>query len=251
LSLGVVSSQHIAITIGTAAQVFVPTNKPVIDKQGRLHTLCHCVPDTWHVMGAHLNGGLCLSWVAAMWPETSIETLLYEAAQVPANSAGLIFLPYLQGERTPHFDANVRGVFLGLSTTHGRAHLVRSVLEGVGFALCDSWRLLHTLSMGATTKLSHELLTGPQVFLTGGATRSQLWTQILADVLGQPMQIAETHGSAYGAAMLAGWGSRLWTDPLRYAAQPQRLIMPSNNISQYLDGYERFCRVYSAVRGLF
>ncbi len=251
LSLGVVDAQRVAITIGTAAQVFVPTAQPVIDQQGRLHTLCHCVPDTWHVMGAHLNGGLCLAWVASLWPDTSIETLLHEAATIPANSAGLVFLPYLQGERTPHFDANARGVFLGLSAAHGRAHLVRAVLEGVAFALCDSWRLLSALPVNTTTKLSHELPMDPQIFLTGGATRSALWVQILADVIGQPMQIAETHGSAYGATMLAGWGSGLWANPLVYAAKPQRTIMPSTNAAPYLEGYARFRKLYPAVRDLF
>ncbi len=251
LSLGVVNSQQMAITIGTAAQLFVPTDQPVIDPQGRLHTLCHCVPDTWHVMGAHLNGGLCLTWVAAMWPDSSLETLLQEAAQIPANSAGLIFLPYLQGERTPHFDANARGVFLGLSAAHGRAHLVRAVLEGVAFALCDSWRLLSALSAGAPIKLSHELPSGSQVFLTGGATRSALWTQILADVIGNPIQIAETHGSAFGAAMLAGWGSGLWSNPLQHAAQPQQTVLPSANAARYHEGYERFRKIYPAVRDLF
>lgn len=251
LSLGAVNPQRVVITIGTAAQLFVPTDQPVIDPQGRLHSLCHCLPNTWHVMGAHLNGGLCLSWVASLWPETTIDALLTEAAQVPAGSDGLLFLPYLQGERTPHFDPDTRGVLLGLSTSHGRAQMVRAVLEGVAFALKDSWMLMHALPTGEHQIGQSGPLPSPHIYLTGGATRSAVWAQILVDVIDLPMQIAETQGSAYGAAMLAGWGSGLWTDPLRYAAQPQRMTMPSANVVRYLHAYERFRKVYPALRGLF
>jgi len=251
LALGAVKPERVAVTIGTAAQIFVPTHRPIIDPHGRLHALCHCLPNTWHVMGAHLNGGLCLSWVAALWPDVAMEALLDEAAQIPAGCEGLLFLPYLQGERTPHFDPNVRGVFIGLSTTHKRGHLVRAVLEGVALALCDSWRLINALPTETALKLSHELPPHPQLFLTGGAARSRLWAQILADVIGGPLSLAETQGSAYGAAMLAGWGSGLWADPLRYAAQVQRTVMPSPNAAAYLPVYERFRKLYPAVKDLF
>lgn len=241
LALGAIRPERVAMTIGTAAQLFVPTERPIIDPQGRLHALCHCLPNTWHVMGAHLNGGLCLSWVASLWPDVAIESLLDEAAQIPAGCDRLLFLPYLQGERTPHFDPNARGVFLGLSTTHKRGHLVRAVLEGVALALCESRDAISCVST-----------SGPsQLFLTGGATRSRLWAQILADVMGGPLMLAETHGSAFGAAMLAGWGSGLWDDPLRYAAQVQRTVMPSPNAAAYLPVYERFRKLYAAVKDLF
>jgi xylulokinase len=193
LAMGADRPGRTVITIGSAEQVFVPTAQPVIDPHGRLHSLCHCVPDTWHVMAAHLNGGLALTWVASLFPEVSLDTLIAEAARVPAGCDGLVFTPYLLGERTPVFDPNVRGGFSGLSVMHTRGHLIRAVMEGVALTLRDSLALMDALGLGQ----------GDVRCATGGAFRIALWRQIIESAIGSPLMVSETNGSAFGAALLA------------------------------------------------
>ncbi len=253
LALGVTQPGTLACTIGTAAQLFLPTLTPVIDPHGRIHALCHCLPDTWHVMGAHLNGGLSLTWVAALFDGIPLAQLLDEAAQVPAGAAGLIFLPYLQGERTPHFDADARGVFFGLSTLHTRRHMVRAVLEGVAFSLRDSLDVFMHLQTG-----HHQMgiPADPNILikLTGGAAQSPLWAQILADVLGLPMEASESpHGSAMGAALLAGMGIRLWLDPAALAIKTQQVFWPTGieHAERYNESYAIFKALYPALKSQF
>ena len=250
LALGVTQPNVMACTIGTAAQLFLPTQSPVIDLQGRIHALCHCLPDTWHVMGAHLNGGLCLSWLAGVFDGIPLAQLLDEAAQTPVGAAGLLFLPYLQGERTPYFDADARGVFFGLSTTHTRAHMTRAVLEGVAFSLRDSLDLFMQTQLG-----DHQVgSTSPQhvaIKLTGGAAQSPLWAQILADVLGFPIQASESpHGSAMGAALLAGMGIRWWLDPAALALKTRNhFYQPrADAVAQYHEISSIYKALYPALK---
>jgi xylulokinase len=189
-------------SIGTSGQVFAVTARPVIDPQGRIHSLCHVVPDRWHVMGAILAGGLALRWLRDILtppgdPPPEYDALTAEAAPIPAGADGLIFLPYLQGERTPHMDPQARGVFFGLRSDHTRAHLVRAVMEGVVFALRDGLEVFRALGIAPA-----------EMRVAGGGARSPLWRQIQRDVFELPVcATAADHGAAYGAALLAAVGA--------------------------------------------
>jgi xylulokinase len=184
----------VLISLGTGGQVLAPVSEPCVDPEGRLHGLCHVVPGRWCVMAAILSAAASLDWVVRMLrpddPNGSRE-LLAAAARVPAGSDGLIFLPYLRGERTPHFDPLARGAMIGLRVGHGPAEMTRAVLEGVAFALSEGLDLMRGIGVEAT----HGVVAG------GGVNR--LWQQIVADVLNLPVALGATeHGSARGAALL-------------------------------------------------
>ena len=197
---GIVRVGTVSSTIGSSGVVFAHAAEPVRDARGRVHTFCHAVPGAWHVMGVTQGAGLSLRWfrdqVAGGAP---YETLTEEAARVPAGSEGLWFLPYLMGERTPHLNPRARGVWFGLTAAHTRAHLARSVLEGVTYSLKDCLDVLTAMGLPISEVRA------------GGGGRSALWRQIQADVFGREviaLQAAE--GPAYGAALLAGVGTGAW-----------------------------------------
>ncbi len=184
----------VLVSLGTGGQVLAPLAEPRVDPEGRLHGLCHVVPDQWCVMAAILSAAAALNWVArVLRPDdpNGERELLAAAARVPAGCDGLIFLPYLRGERTPHFDPAAKGAFVGLSMDHGPAELTRAVLEGVSYALAEGLDLMRGLGLNPTEG----------VIAGGGVNR--LWQQILADVLNIPVALGATeHGSARGAALL-------------------------------------------------
>jgi xylulokinase len=201
---GIVRSGLASVTIGTSGVVFAHLDAVQVDPLGRTHTFCHAVPGKWHVMGVMLAAGGSLRWLrdglaVADWHLPGVDPydrMTEEAAEVPAGSEGLLFLPYLSGERTPHADPFARGAFVGLTLRHRRAHLVRSVLEGVALGLRDSLEILRAMGLAPT-----------QVRASGGGARSALWRQILADVFGTELVTVDvTEGAAYGAALLAGVG---------------------------------------------
>jgi len=203
VGVGAVSGAVGALSLGTSGVVFVPTDRPVIEPHGRVHSFCHAVPDTWHVMGVMLSAAGSLRWYRdTVAPGVEFGALAEEASTVPAGADGLRFLPYLTGERTPHADPDARGAFVGLTVRHTRAHLTRAVLEGVAFGLRDGLELM--VSAGVAR---------PEEFrASGGGTKSPLWRQIVADVLGVRLGTTQTaEGAGYGAAILAGvaagWGS--------------------------------------------
>ncbi len=184
----------VLISLGTGGQVLAPAYGPNMDPEGRLHGLCHVVPGRWCLMAAILSAAASLDWVVRLLrpddPNGNRE-LLAAAAKVPAGSDGLIFLPYLRGERTPHFDPEARGAVTGLRVSHGPAELTRAVLEGVAFALLEGLDLMRGVGVEATSG----------VVAGGGVNR--LWQQIIADVLDLPVALGATeHGSARGAALL-------------------------------------------------
>ena len=155
--------------------MFTTTEGPTIEPEGRLHAFCHALPDRWHLMGVMLSAAGSLRWFRdALAPGVAFEELVEEAAQAPPGSDGLLFLPYLTGERTPYPDPLARGAFVGLTVHHGRAHLTRAVLEGVAFGMRDSLELMRAAGLAPPTEIR----------ATGGGIRSPLWRQILADVLG-------------------------------------------------------------------
>ena len=190
-----------AMSVGTSGVVFVPTAGPAIEPEGRLHAFCHAVPGTWHLMGVTLSAAGSLKWLRdALAPERSWDELTALAEAVPPGSDGLVFLPYLSGERTPYPDPLARGAFVGLTVRHGLGHMVRAVLEGVAFSLRDVFELVRETSPEPLRDLR----------ASGGGTNSPLWRQIIADVLGVPLSSTRTaEGVASGAAILAavaaGW----------------------------------------------
>jgi xylulokinase len=184
----------VLVSLGTGGQVLAPVTDPRMDPEGRLHGLCHVVPGQWCVMAAILSAAASLDWVVRLLrpgdPHGSRE-LLTAAAKVPAGSDGLIFLPYLRGERTPHFDSAARGAMVGMRISHGAPELTRAVLEGVAFALAEGLELMRGVGVQPTSG----------VVAGGGVNR--LWQQIIADVLDLPIALGATeHGSARGAAIL-------------------------------------------------
>ncbi len=204
VGVGAVEPGIIALTLGTSGVVFASAAEPFIEPEGRLHAFCHAVPDRWHMMGVMLSAAGSLRWYRdTLAPGLDFDTLLAPANDVSPGCEGLLFLPYLTGERTPHPDPLARGAFVGLTVRHSQPHLTRAVLEGVAFGLRDGFELMKAAG-----------LTGiRQVRVSGGGARSPLWRQILADVLNvELVTVNTTEGAAYGAALLAGVGAGAWPD---------------------------------------
>jgi xylulokinase len=205
---GIVTSGTIWTSLGTSGVMFAHSDEVQVDPQGRLHTFCHAVRGKWHLMGVNLSAGGCLQWFRNQLCQAEIaaakkskidpyEILTAEAGKVSPGSQGLFFLPYLSGERTPHADPVARACFVGLTLTHTRGHMVRSILEGVTYALRDSLAIIDEL--GVPVK---------QIRASGGGARSPLWRQIQADVLGHKVVTLEAEeGPAYGVALLAAVGA--------------------------------------------
>ena len=204
VGVGAVQPGIIALTLGTSGVVFASTPEPFIEPEGRLHAFCHAVPGLWHLMGVMLSAAGSLRWYRdTMAAGVDFDTLLAPTAEVPPGSEGLLFLPYLTGERTPHPDPLARGAFVGLTVRHGQAHMTRAVLEGVAFGLRDSFELMKSVGLAEIK----------QVRVSGGGAKSPLWRQILADVLNvELVTVNTTEGAAYGAALLAGVGAGVWPD---------------------------------------
>ena len=238
----------VSATLGTSGVVFAPTDRPMIDPRGRLHCFCHAVPGMWHVMGVMLSAGGSLRWFrdvlgeaektqAAALGKDPYELLAEVAAQAPAGCEGLVFLPYLSGERTPHPDPNARGAFVGLTLRHHRAHLVRAVMEGVAFGMLDCLELIRNLG-----------LTPDRVRASGGGARSALWRQILADAFGiEVTTVDPNEGAALGAAILAGVGAQVFES---VPAACDRIIRVKTRRLPTPKGkkaYEKTARVYRSL----
>jgi len=209
---GIVRTGVVSSTTGTSGVVFAFMDEPLVDPKLRSHTFCHAVPGKWHVMGVMLSAGGSLRWMrdALCGPERDVAALLGkdpyvvmcdEAADAPLGCEGLVFLPYLTGERTPYPDPDAKGVFFGLHLRHTRAHLIRSVLEGVAFGLKDSFDIFE--QMGVPIE---------QVRASGGGARSPLWRQIQADVTGYAhCTINVEEGPALGVALLGGVAAGIYS----------------------------------------
>ena len=191
---GIVEPGLVSCTVGTSGVVFAHIALPAYDPPGRVHTFCHAVPGAWHVMGVTQGAGLSLQWFRNQLARgMEYDALTAEASQASAGSHGLYWLPYLMGERTPHLDAAARGGWIGLTASHTRADLIRSLLEGVSYSQKDCLDIIEQMGAPVTS-----------VRVSGGGARSGFWRQMLADVFGKRVVILETQeGSAYGAALLA------------------------------------------------
>jgi xylulokinase len=246
---GIVREGLLAVTIGTSGVVFAHLDAPRIDPQGRVHAFCHAVPGRWHVMGVMLSAGGSLRWLRdalGVWSTRDTldpyEQMTAEAAAVPPGAEGLLFLPYLTGERTPHADPFARGAFVGLTLRHTRAHLVRAVQEGVAFGLRDALEIIRGMGVAVA-----------EVRASGGGARSPLWRQILADVLGvEVVTVTTTEGAAYGAALLAGVGAGLFTSVeaacQTAVARTGRTVPDGGRVGQYDALYRTYGTLYPALR---
>ena len=195
VGIGAVEPGQAFLSLGTSGVLFLCNNSFSPNPERTVHAFCHCLPDTWHQMSVILSAASCLSWVTQLTGAKDEASLLEEIAADEANAdSRLLFLPYLSGERTPHNDPNAMGVFFGLTHDSSRAKLGRAVLEGVAFAFADGMDAL--LSTGE--KINH-------ISVIGGGTRSELWGQILADILGRELTYHKGGevGPAFGAARLA------------------------------------------------
>lgn len=205
---GIVRKGVVSATMGTSGVVFAHSDEVQYDPLGRLHTFCHAVRGKWHMMGVVLSAGGSLQWYRDEMCQAEVskakktridpyDLIMEEASHAPPGCEGLVFLPYLTGERTPHADANARGAWIGLSRRHKRPHLTRSVIEGATFAMRDSLQIIQDLNVPAK-----------EVRLSGGGARSAFWRQIQSDVYGLPCALTNSHeGPAYGVALLAAVGT--------------------------------------------
>jgi xylulokinase len=239
VGVGAIDPGMAAVTLGTSGVVFAATATPLFEPEGRLHAFCHAVPGRWHLMGVMLSAAGSLQWLHdTLAPGASFDTLMDEAAQAPAGSEGLLFLPYLSGERTPHPDPLARGAWVGLTLRHTRAHMIRAVLEGVAFGLRDGFTLLSMVGLGEMTN----------VRVSGGGARSSLWRAILASVLATPLESVEaSEGAAYGAALLAGAGVGVWPNvasACTATVQPGEITAPH---AEWQAEYERLYPVYQSL----
>jgi xylulokinase len=243
IGVGVAGPGPVSVALGTSGVVFAGLERFAADPQARVHAFCHAVPGEWHAMGVMLSAAGSLRWlrdVAA--PGVDYDTLLGEAAAWPPGVEGLVFLPYLAGERTPHADPDARGAFVGLSIRHDRGALVRAVLEGVAFGLRDSLDLLADMGVGATHGR-----------VSGGGARSDLWLTIVASVLELPLErVAVDEGAAFGAAILGGVAAGAWPDVGAAIASTVRPVSVIEPVAEWVEPYReqrsRFRALYPALR---
>jgi xylulokinase len=247
VGLGVVKIGAVHATIGTSGVVFASTDRPALDPRGRLHTFCHAVKDRWHLMGVTQAAGLSLRWFrdtfgsAAQGDRDIYDRLADEAAAVPVGSDGVFWAPYLMGERTPHLDPDARAALVGLAASHGRGHIIRAILEGVAFSLKDTFSIFDEMKVPVAN-----------IRLGGGGARSKLWRQIQADVYAHAVEIVEAEeGAAYGAALLAGVGAKVWTtvDDACEVVRVQRTIEPDpDSVETLRRNYQTYRRIYPALK---
>ncbi len=244
---GVLDPGSVMATIGSGGQVVAPASSPAYDTLLRTHTFCHAVPDRWYVMGAVLSAGLSLKWLrnsVCGEAELSYSSLSDEAGTVAPGAEGLVFLPYLTGERTPHLDPGACGVFFGLTPRHSRAHMVRAVMEGVAFALADGLDIVRQLGTQPGT-----------IVAAGGGSRSSVWRQIQADVFGCPVTRAPVEeAAAYGAALMAGVGAGWWPglrEVPRADEDDGAAEVPCDaNVAQYRESRDIYRELYPKLRDL-
>jgi xylulokinase len=246
---GVIEEGIVAVSVGTSGTVFSPMNEPKLDPKLRVHTFCHAVPGQWHAMGVMLSAGGSLRWFrdvlcqeevseAARQGVDPYELITAAAASAPIGSEGVIFLPYLTGERTPHADPNARGVFMGLGLRHTKAHLSRSVMEGVCYGLRDSLEILKEMKLPLS-----------EIRNTGGGSRSPFWRQMQSDVFRAPLvAMAIDEGAAFGAALLGGVAGQVWPDVPAACAATVRTKEPVNPSRKASAVYNKY---YPLYRGLY
>ncbi len=244
VGVGAVEPGIIALTLGTSGVVFASAGEPFIEPEGRLHAFCHAVPGRWHMMGVMLSAAGSLRWYRdTLAPGVDFDDLLTPANEIAPGCEGLLFLPYLTGERTPHPDPLARGAFVGLTVRHTQPHFTRAVLEGVAFGLRDGFELMKSAGL---TDIK-------QVRVSGGGAKSKLWRQILADVLNvELVTVNTTEGAAYGAALLAGVGAGAWPTvdtACKAAVKLTGSTSPNaETVAQYEPSYAQYRKLYPSLK---
>ena len=248
VGMGIVRAGAVSATIGTSGVVFAATDNPAMDPRGRVHTFCHAVPGRWHVMGVTQAAGQSLRWMRELLKNggnLEYDQLTLEAAAVPPGSDGVLWAPYLMGERTPHLDPNARGTLTGLAASHTRGHVTRAVLEGVAFSLKDTFSLFAEMQVPVNN-----------VRLGGGGAKSDLWRQIQADAYGHEVEIlAAEEGAAYGGALLAGVGAKWWNsveEACDAVVEVQKRVKPDPQAKTVMrKQYDNYRLLYPALKPLF
>jgi xylulokinase len=241
---GAVRPGVVSLTLGTSGVVFATTDAPLVEPEGRLHAFCHAVPGRWHFMGVTLSAAGSLQWYHdTLTPRETFAEIVAEAERAPAGCEGLLFLPYLSGERTPYPDPLARGSFVGLTVRHTRAHLTRAVLEGVAFSMKDCFSLLQGAGLGAVK----------EVRIAGGGAKGPLWRKIVASALGLPMvTVNSTEGAAYGAALLGGVGAGAWSSVEAACDATIAVAGRDEPVADWAEAYEapyaRYRELYAALK---
>ncbi len=246
---GIVKPGVISSTIGTSGVVFAYTDKVSIDPKGRVHTFCHAVPGTWHIMGVTQGAGLSLKWfrdnfcmeekrTAALMQVDPYVLMDQEAENVEEGCKGLIYLPYIMGERTPHLNPNARGVFFGLSAKHEKQDLLRAIMEGVVYSLKDCMEIIKEMGVDVT-----------EVRASGGGGKSKLWRQMQADMFGCAINtINSGEGPALGVALLAGVGAGLYAN-VEQACDAAISVKTTQSPDMVLN--EKYAKYYRIYRQLY
>lgn len=250
---GVVKDGQVLISIGSSGVVLIPTSDPdERDSAGRLHFFNHTT-GKWYNMAVTLSAGLSLKWFKENFCQEEVkdagkEDIIYDilikkAKAAPATSEGLLFLPYLNGERTPHMNAKIRGLFANVSIRHTKAHFIRSILEGVAYSLRD-----------CVETLKEQKMEIKKVRVVGGGAKSKFWLQIVSDVLNVKIETLETNeGPAFGAALLAGIGCDLYEnvdDAVNTTVKISRTIFPTENAQKYDQMYKFYKEFYQSTHAL-
>jgi xylulokinase len=246
VGVGAISTGIFAVSLGTSGVVFATSDGPVFDSEARAHSFCHAVPGRWHMMSVMLSAAGSLRWFRdVLAPGREFADLVEAAAEVEPGADGLLFLPYLSGERTPYNDPLAAGAFVGLTGSHDVPHMTRAVLEGVAFGLRD----------GLDVMVGAGLIHPNSVRMSGGGARSAIWRQIVADVLEADVAVAGSEeGAAYGAATLASVGAGLFAtvdDAVARTVSVEVSNRPSGRVDVYKEIHGRYQGLYPALRPTF
>lgn len=240
---GIIEEGRVMVSIGSSGVVLAQTNSPQADQKGRIHLFNHACPDSWYMMGVTLSAGMSYEWLQKKLFNCSIDYTKLDqlAEEIEPGSEGLIFLPYLYGERTPYNDAHARGVYFGISGKHDQRHFIRSVLEGVAFALKDSLELIK--DKGIKIK---------QIRAIGGGAKSRIWQQILTDILGEEINLLNVEeGPAFGAALIAGVGVSVYNsfaEAVNRIIKVEKTILPGiKNAKRYNQNYQLYKKLYYSL----
>lgn len=233
---GIIKEGRVMVSIGSSGVVLAQTNNPTADSKGRIHLFNHAKPNSWYMMGVMLSAGVSFNWLKNSFFDESLDykKLNKKAAAIAPGSEGLIFLPYLYGERTPHNDANARGVFFGISGRHKQGHFIRSVMEGVTFGLKDSLNLIKDQNIKVK-----------EIRAIGGGVKSKVWQQILADIMGQNIKLLNVEeGPAYGAAIIAGVGVGIFDSFENVSEKIIKVEDEITPIKENVKTYEKYYKIY-------
>jgi xylulokinase len=249
IGTGVIREGQVLASLGTSGVVFSPSTQVRFDPKQRIHFFCHSVPGLWYLMGCMLSAGNSFRWFRDQLGQQEVEKaaksgvdpyqlITEQAEQTPLGSEGLLFQPYLMGERSPHGDPDARGAFIGLTSRHTKGHLARAVIEGVTFGMADMLEIMRELGVPADS-----------VRATGGGAKSPFWRQVLADILGASVETLESdEGPALGAALIAGVGVGRYRD---FEEATERAVRTTGRIEPIEENRKKYREYFEVYRSLY